>query len=145
MYTVSELVKTNPNRALADEAALIKAIETCLVAAHACVACADACVGSADPKALARCIRITIDTGDVCASTWRMLARQEGPDIAMLARQLDLCAYACRRSAEECERHASMHEYCRVCAEACRWCEKACDTLLSGLPVRDDAAEPAVH
>jgi hypothetical protein len=47
--------------------------------------------------------------------------------------QLMACAEACRVCAEECEDHASRHEYCRVCAEACRSCEQACDELLAGL------------
>ena len=33
--------------------------------------------------------------------------------------------------AEECEKHAGMHEHCRICAEACRRCEQACDQLLA--------------
>ena len=144
MYTVSELVKNNPNRAIADEGALIRCVETCLVAAHASVACADACIGEADPKALARSIRLSLDCADVCQATWRMLARQREPDIAMVARQLDLCAYACRRAAEECEKHARAHAHCETCGEACRWCEKACDALLASLPVHDDAPD-AVH
>jgi hypothetical protein len=144
MYTVSELVKNHPSRAIGDQAALIKTIETTLVAAHACVSCADACIGEPDPRLLARCIRMTLDCADVCQATWRMLTRQQEPDIAMVARQLDLCAYACRRAAEECEKHAKTHAHCATCGEACRWCEKACDTLLAGLPVRDEAG-PAVH
>lgn len=138
MFTVSELIKNNPNPAIAEEASLIKCVETCLVAAHASVACADASIGVADPKALTRCIRVALDCADVCQATWRMLARQQAPDIAMLARQLDLCAYTCRRCAEECEKHSAIHAHCRVTADACRWCEKACDALLSGLPVRDE-------
>jgi hypothetical protein len=33
--------------------------------------------------------------------------------------------------ARECERHAAMHEHCRLCAEACRACERACGELLT--------------
>ncbi len=34
---------------------------------------------------------------------------------------------------DECEKHAQMHEHCRVCAEACRRCESACADLFAAL------------
>jgi Domain of Unknown Function (DUF326) len=40
---------------------------------------------------------------------------------------------ACRSCGDECERHAAMHEHCRVCAEACRRCEQACNELLAAM------------
>ncbi|MGW7436771.1 four-helix bundle copper-binding protein [Streptomyces sp. NPDC054849] len=39
----------------------------------------------------------------------------------------------CKTCADECGRHANMHEYCRVCAEACRSCEQACNEPLGAL------------
>jgi hypothetical protein len=44
---------------------------------------------------------------------------------------LESCAMACRVCAEDCERHAGLHDHCRICAEACRDCEEACRTALS--------------
>jgi hypothetical protein len=35
------------------------------------------------------------------------------------------CA-ACAACGDECERHASMHEHCKICADACRRWEQAC-------------------
>jgi hypothetical protein len=132
------MIKTSSSAAITEDAELIKCIETCLVCAHACVSCADACVGEADPRPLGRCITLDLDCADICQTTWRLLARQHTPEVAVLARQLDLCAFVCRLCAEECERHASMHEHCRVCAETCRWCEQACGALLAKLPARDE-------
>jgi hypothetical protein len=41
---------------------------------------------------------------------------------------------ACRACAEECDKHAQMHEHCLVCAEACRKCEEECMRMLEKLP-----------
>jgi hypothetical protein len=32
---------------------------------------------------------------------------------------------------DECERHAEMHEHCRICAETCRRCAQACEALVA--------------
>lgn len=34
--------------------------------------------------------------------------------------------------ADECERHAQMHEHCRICADHCRECARMCEGLLQG-------------
>jgi hypothetical protein len=39
---------------------------------------------------------------------------------------LDACVAACHLCGEECQRHSSKHEHCRICAESCRQCEAAC-------------------
>jgi hypothetical protein len=46
---------------------------------------------------------------------------------------LEACAATCKSSGDECERHAHLHEHCRVCAEACRRCEQACRELLAAM------------
>jgi hypothetical protein len=46
---------------------------------------------------------------------------------------LEACAAICKSCGDEYERHAQMHEHCRVCAEACRRCEQACRELLAAL------------
>jgi hypothetical protein len=144
MHTVSEMIRTNSSAAITEDAELIRCIETCLVGAHASVACADACLGEKDVEALARCIRLNLDAGDVCEATWRLLARHQAPELDVIALQLELCARVCQKCAEECERHQQLHEHCRICAEACRWCEQACRALLSKLPARGEPAS-AVH
>ena len=135
-YTVSEMIKPSSRAAITDDAELIRAIETCLVCAHACVSCADACVGENDPRPLLRCIRLDLDCADISQATWRLLARQLEPELDVLALQLELCARACVKCAEECERHAGEHDHCRVCAETCRWCERACRALLAKVPAQ---------
>jgi len=46
---------------------------------------------------------------------------------------LEACVAICKSCGDECERHAQMHEHCRVCAEACRRCEQACRQLLAAM------------
>jgi hypothetical protein len=91
--------------------------------------CADACLAEATVKDLVRCIRLNLDCADVCESTGRLLGRMTEPDAGLLQAQLQACLEACRVCGAECEKHASMHEHCRVCAEACRACADACERL----------------
>ncbi|HVK75923.1 MAG TPA: four-helix bundle copper-binding protein [Kofleriaceae bacterium] len=126
MQTVSQMVKTNPQAPLVPPAALIQAIETCILCEQTCSACADACLGEPDPKPLVRCVRLNLDCADVCSATARMLSRHLHADPTLLAQQVALCAIACALCAGECERHAREHEHCRVCAEMCRNCERQC-------------------
>ena len=58
------------------------------------------------------------------------LAHQDG---VVTRAQLEACITACRACGDECERHAEMHEHCRICAEACRACEAACAELAGSI------------
>ena len=131
MHSVSEMVRSNPSAILADDAELIRCLETCLICAQACSACADACIGDAN---LTRCARLGLDCADLCEVTMRIASRQKFAEPALLVRMLQLCAAACAMCAEACERHANEHDHCRVCAEACRWCERACRELGAKMP-----------
>ena len=57
-------------------------------------------------------------------------AMRDGLRSEPIRKLLEACATACRLCGEECERHASKHEHCRVCAESCRQCEKVCQAAL---------------
>lgn len=50
-----------------------------------------------------------------------------------VAETLQSCATVCKACGGECERHAEMHDHCRVCAEACRRCEEARNDLIISL------------
>jgi hypothetical protein len=134
MYTVSEMTRSNPQPPIMERAALIRCIEVCMVASQACAACADACLGEAMRDELLHCIRLDLDCSDVCATTGRMLSRQQHPDLLLLRHQLELSILAARLCAEECEAHPA-HEHCRLCAEACRHCERVCRDGLAALPL----------
>lgn len=116
-----------------DRQVLAKCIEACFDCAQTCTACADACLSEQAVAELVRCIRTNLDCADICATTGRVLSRHTGYDANLTRAQLEACAQACRSCADECGRHAHVHEHCRVCAEACRRCAHACDELLASL------------
>jgi hypothetical protein len=82
---------------------------------------------------LRRCIRLNLDCADLCEVTARIVGRQLEPDRALIAKQLELMTAICRACAEECTKHAGMHEHCRICAEACRRCERSCEALRAAM------------
>jgi hypothetical protein len=98
-----------------------------------CTACADACLGEETVAHLTKCVRTNLDCADVCETTSRVLSRHTGYDAHLTRAVLEACMQACRSCADECERHASLHEHCRICAESCRTCEQACRDLIEAL------------
>jgi hypothetical protein len=108
-------------------------IDACVVCAQACTACADACLSEDTVAELTTCIRTCADCADVCDTTGRVLSRHTGYDANLTRAVLEACTAACKACGDECARHASMHEHCRICAEVCRRCEQACRDLISSL------------
>jgi hypothetical protein len=129
--TVVEMLRATPKGPFIQNDALAKCIDECFGCTQTCVACADACLGEDNVKMLAKCIRLNLDCADICENTGRLLSRQQQPDLELLRRGLELCGLACRKCAEECERHAPKHEHCRICAQSCRSCLRACEQLLT--------------
>ena len=116
-----------------DQQALAECIAACFECAQTCTACADACLAEDMVAELTECIRKNLDCADVCAATGRVLTRRAETDPALVRSLVEAGRAACAACADECEKHAGMHEHCRVCAEACRRCEAACAALLSDL------------
>ena len=110
--------------------ALVQAAAECT---STCTTCADACLEEADPASLRKCIRLNLDCAQICATTAALIARPGAQDRKVLRAQLEACAAACRACADECDRHADMHEHCRICAESCRACAEACDEMKGAL------------
>ena len=75
---------------------------------------------------LTQCIRLNLDCADVCAATGAVASRRTGANEEVIRQMLLACETACRLCAQECRKHAQMHEHCRVCAEACERCQQAC-------------------
>lgn len=113
---------------------LFDCIEECVACFQACAACADACLAEPDVSSLVKCIRTDLDCSDVCATTAAVLTRRTQGDLGVIRSSVEACLVACGVCAEECERHASHHEHCRVAAGACRRCEAACRRLLAAIP-----------
>lgn len=120
-------VRGNTNRAL------VAAIDELHACAQACTSCADACVAEEMVAQLRQCIRLTLDCADVCAASASIATRRTGSNADVIRRMLQACVEACRRCGEECGRHASHHEHCRLCAESCRRCANACDAAIDTL------------
>ncbi len=131
---LQEMLSTHPRKpqmVIPDISSYIQQIFEC---ADACLACADACLGEEQVQNLVRCIRLNTDCAEICEVTGKLLSRQTEPDNAVIQAQLQACIAVCRSCAAECDRHASMHEHCRICAEACRACEEACMELAEKFP-----------
>jgi hypothetical protein len=123
---VREMISTHPQVRGSTNDDLIRCIELCYDCAQVCTVCADACLAEDAVKELAQCIRLNLDCADLCIATGALGSRRTGSNELVLRSMLEACAQACRVCGEECARHASKHEHCRICAESCRDCEQAC-------------------
>ena len=129
--TVRDMLAAHPRPNPLDRHLLVRCIEDCIDCAATCTSCADADLAEPDVAEMVRCIRLCLDCADACEATGRILIRQTEPDLGVLRAEIAACAMTCRASAEECEKHASHHEHCRICAEVCRRCEQSCRDLLA--------------
>jgi hypothetical protein len=109
-------------------AATIDALNECV---QACIADADDDLGERQLPELVKCIRLCLDCADVCAATVSVASRQTEYDSHVTRPLLEACATVCKICGDECERHAQIHEHCRVCMGACRRGEQACRELLA--------------
>jgi hypothetical protein len=131
-HHIAEMLEAYPkDLGNVDRDRLTACIEECGDCAQTCTACADACLSEDGVADLTKCIRTDLDCADICQTTARVLSRHTGYDANLTRAVLQACSVACRSCGDECDRHAGMHEHCRVCAEACRRCETACNDLLA--------------
>ena len=131
---LEEMISTHPRKSQMPIPDITRTIQEIFECADACIACADACLGEENVQDLVRCIRLNTDCTEICQVTGKLLSRQTETDNAVVAAQLQACIAVCRACADECDRHAQMHEHCRICAEACRACEEACMNLADRFP-----------
>jgi len=131
--TSAAMINSYPSDIQLDRELLARAIDALTACSQTCTACADACLSEQMVADLRRCIRTDLDCADICAVTARVLSRHTGYDAAVTKAQLQACVQACRTCGEECERHSTHHEHCRICAEACHDCERACADLLASI------------
>jgi Domain of Unknown Function (DUF326) len=125
-----QLLDTYPGTFNVDAGVLAATIHAIIDRAQACTSDADDDLGEHDVGALVKCIRLCQDCDDVCTASVRVIGRQTEYDANVTRPLLEACAAACRSCGDECERHARIHQHCRVCAEACRRCEQAGRELL---------------
>lgn len=128
-----QMISTHPQVRGQTNEALIRCIEKCYSCAQTCTSCTDACLAVDNVTSLTQCIRLNLDCADICNITGRIATRRTGSDDEMIRRMLHACAAACRLCAGECEKHAEMHEHCRIGAESCRGCMSACEEAGRGM------------
>jgi hypothetical protein len=133
MSYARQLLDAYPRTLDLDAGTLAAAIDAITDCAQACVADSDADLGEQNVTEMVRCIRLCLDCADVCTAAAGVTSRLADYDANVTKPLLEACAAICKSCGDECERHARMHEHCRVCAEACRRCEQACRELLDAL------------
>jgi hypothetical protein len=127
------LLDSYPRAVALDADALAAAIEAANDCAQACTADVDADLGASNLADMVKCIRLCLHCTDVCLATAGVASRLGEYEADVIRPLLQACLASCKTCGEECERHAHMHEHCRVCAEACRRCQEACQRLLATL------------
>jgi hypothetical protein len=131
MTTTMAMLDAYPADSVLDKQLLTRSIDTCVECAQACTACADADMREQLISDLVKCAMLNLDCADVCDATARVLTRQTGYDPDMIRAVVQACVQACKVCGDECDRHAQMHEHCRVCAEACHRCQRVCEDVLA--------------
>jgi hypothetical protein len=133
MSYAKQMLETYSHASNVDANLLAAAIDAMTDCAQACVADTDADLSEPNLADMITCIRLCLDCVDVCTATADVMSRPANYDAAVAKPLLEACVAICTSCGDECERHARMHEHCRVCAEACRRCEQACRDLLDSL------------
>jgi hypothetical protein len=133
MHHMQNMISTHPDVQGSTNDALIICIEECYSCAQTCTSCADACLAEEMVAQMRQCIRLNLDCADLCLAAGALGARRTGSNEPVLVAALQACSVACARCAEECEKHASMHEHCRICADHCRRCEQACNDAVKSI------------
>jgi hypothetical protein len=61
------------------------------------------------------------------------MMRPNGYDMASMQGMMQGCMAMGMACAEECRRHADMHDHCRICASACDQMVEACRSMMSAM------------
>ena len=117
----------------ADDGVLAATIDALSDCAQACTADVDADLSEHNVTDMITCIRLCLNCTDVCTAAVGVISRPEQADANVARPLLQACVSICKACGDECERHAHMHEHCRICAEACLRAEQACRELLNAL------------
>jgi hypothetical protein len=133
MSYARDLLETYAGSFNVDAGLLATTIDALNDCAQACAADSDADLSEQNLAEMVKCIRLCLHCADVCTATVGVTSRQAEVDRNVVVPLLEACAAICRSCGDECERHAQMHEHCRICAESCRRCEHACRELLRAL------------
>lgn len=108
----------------------IDAMNDCI---QACTVDTDADLGEDDLADMVKCVRLCLQCADICTAAVAVLSRPAEYDPNVVRPLLESCVAICASCGDECERHARMHDHCRVCGAACRQCEQACRKFLGAI------------
>jgi hypothetical protein len=133
MSYARQMLDTYPRADSAGADVLAAAIDALGDCTQACNADNAADLSEQNVIEMVSCIRLCLDCADICTATAGVISRQAQYDANVTKPLLEACVAICKSCGDECERHAHMHEHCRICAEACRRCERACRDLLDAL------------
>ncbi|HEY5357794.1 MAG TPA: four-helix bundle copper-binding protein [Streptosporangiaceae bacterium] len=133
MSYARRLLDTYPSIVNVDASVLAATIDALSDCAQACTADADDNLSEQNLSEMVKCIRLCLNCADICTATIGVTSRQAAHDAIVTRLLLMACVAACKSCGDECERHAQMHEHCRICAESCRRCEQACRELLDAM------------
>ena len=133
MSYARQLLDAYPGTLNTDAGALAATLDALSDCAQACAADADADLTEQNLAEMVKCIRLCLDCVDVCTATLGVVSRQTYYDPTITRPLLEACVAICKSCGDECARHASHYEHCRVCEQACRRCEQACRDLLGVL------------
>ena len=133
MSYARRMLDTYPRTFNVDAGVLAAVIDALSDSAQACNADNAADLSEQNVTEMVKCIRLCLDCADVCTATVGVTSRQTDYDADVTRPLLEACVVTCNSCGNECERHAQIHEHCRVCAEACRRCEQACRELLDAM------------
>lgn len=133
MGQAMQMLQTHPWPGDVNRDELAACIEECFTCSQTCTSCADACLSEEKVADLRKCIRLNLDCADICGVTGAVLTRQTEYDAPTSKAQLQACREICLTCAEECGKHAQMHEHCRICEQECRRCQESCDRLLAAM------------
>ena len=130
MSYARQLLDAHPRTVNFDAGLLAATIDALSDCAQACRADVDDDLSEQNLSDMVLCVRLCLDCADICTAAIGVTSRPAGRDANVTRPLLEACTAACKSCGDECERHARMHEHCRVCAQACRRCEQACRELL---------------
>lgn len=114
-----------------DMSMLQDCIEACSACEQACTMCASCMMG--DEAGGAMHMEMCMNTADACNTMMRMMMRPSGMHVESMMAMLSATIMQCNACADECMKHADMHEDCKMCAEVCRQCAVACQKVMDAM------------
>jgi Cys-rich four helix bundle protein (predicted Tat secretion target) len=114
--------KADASAAANPYAALVEAVDACIIAGETCLQHCIAKLTTGDTM-LAECTGTVRAMLPLCRAMAE-LGRQNSTHAKALAA---VCAKACRDCEKACQKHATMHAECKACMESCQKCAAECE------------------